>query len=133
MKTIATITSDAAPAAVGPYVQAVRHRDVLYCSGSLPLDPATGQLDNGDLDAETRRSLANLQAVCESAGTSLNNALRLTIYTTHLAGFPEINDAYAAVFLGHVPARTTVGVAALPKDARVEMDAIVAIPGSGDE
>ncbi|MDQ6525120.1 Rid family detoxifying hydrolase [Nocardioides sp. LHD-245] len=126
------IVSDAAPAAVGPYVHAVRHGDVLYCSGSLPLDPATGELDNADLAAETRRSLANLEAVCASAGTSLDRALRMTIYTTRLDGFAEINEVYAGAFPGNVPARTTVGVAALPKDARVEIDAIVAI-GAGDE
>ncbi|WGX97169.1 RidA family protein [Nocardioides sp. L-11A] len=132
MPTPQPTVSDAAPAAVGPYVHAVRHGDVLYCSGSLPLDPATGELDNADLAAETRRSLANLEAVCASAGTSLDRALRMTIYTTRLDGFAEINEAYAAGFPGNVPARTTVGVAALPKDARVEIDAIVAI-GAGDE
>lgn len=133
MSTITPVVSDAAPEAVGPYVHAVRHGDVLYCSGSLPLDPASGVLDDADLAAETRRSLANLQAVCASAGTSLEHALRMTIFTTRLDGFAEINDAYAAGFPGHVPARTTVGVAALPKGARVEIDAIVAIPGSSDE
>ncbi|WP_436702371.1 RidA family protein [Nocardioides sp. BYT-33-1] len=132
MPTPQPIVSDAAPAAVGPYVHAVRHGDVLYCSGSLPLDPATGELDNADLAAETRRSLANLETVCASAGTSLERALRMTIYTTRLDGFAEINEAYAAAFPGSVPARTTVGVAALPKDARVEIDAIVAI-GADDE
>jgi 2-iminobutanoate/2-iminopropanoate deaminase len=117
MPTPQPIVSEAAPAAVGPYVHAVRHGDVLYCSGSLPLDPATGEL---------------LEAVCASAGTSLDRALRMTIFTTRLDGFAEINEAYAGAFPGNVPARTTVGVAALPKDARVEIDAIVAI-GGGDE
>jgi 2-iminobutanoate/2-iminopropanoate deaminase len=126
------VISPSAPEAVGPYVHAVRHGDVLYCSGSLPLDPATGSLDNADLSTETARSLTNLQAVCAAAATGLQNALRLTIFTTHLEGFGDINGAYAAFFSNHgngmVPARTTVGVVALPKGARVEIDAIVAIP-----
>jgi len=126
------VISPSAPEAVGPYVHAVRHGDVLYCSGSLPLDPGTGALDNADLAAETSRSLTNLQAVCAAAGTGLENALRLTIFTTRLDAFADINDVYAAFFSdlgnGTVPARTTVGVAALPKGARVEIDALVAVP-----
>jgi reactive intermediate/imine deaminase len=126
------IISPSAPEAVGPYVHAVRHGDVLYCSGSLPLDPGTGSLDDADLATETARSLSNLQAVCAAAGTGLANALRLTIFTTRLDAFADINDVYAAFFRdlgnGAVPARTTVGVAALPKGAQVEIDAIVAVP-----
>lgn len=121
-----------APDAVGPYVHAVRHGATLYCSGSLPLDPTSGELDNSSLAAETRRSLTNLEAVCAAAGTDLGHALRLTIFTTHLDGFPEINEAYASAFTARVPARTTVGVAGLPKGARVEIDAIVAIPDAGE-
>lgn len=126
------VISASAPEAVGPYVHAVRHGDVLYCSGSLPLDPATGLLDNADLATETARSLNNLQAVCAAAGTGLDNALRLTVFTTRLEAFADINDVYAAFFSqvgnGTVPARTTIGVAALPKGAQVEIDAIVAVP-----
>ena len=124
------ITSTAAPEAVGPYVHAVLHGDTLYCSGSLPLDPDSGELDNASLTAETMRSLANLQAVCEAAGTDLGLALRLTVFTTNLDGFSEINEAYASAFADQAPARTTVGVAALPKGARVEVDAIVALPSA---
>lgn len=135
MSTPNPIISSAAPAAIGPYVHAVGHGNVLYCSGSLPLDPATGNLDNADLESETNRSLANLEAVCNEAGTSLANALRMSIYTTRLDAFPEINDAYGAFFVklsdSWVPARTTIGVASLPKDARVEIDAIVAVPAHG--
>ncbi|MFI7066757.1 Rid family detoxifying hydrolase [Kribbella sp. NPDC050124] len=126
------VSSPDAPVAVGPYVQAIRHGGVLYCSGSLPLDPATGKLDNADLATETRRSLANLQAVCASVGTHLGNALRMTIFTTRIDGFPEINEAYASAFSTQVPARTTVGVAALPKGAHVEIDAIVAVPAADE-
>lgn len=122
------VTSTVAPEAVGPYVHAVRHGDTLYCSGSLPLDPASGELDNASLATETTRSLTNLQAVCAAGGTDLGFALRLTVFTTNLDGFSEINEAYASIFADQAPARTTVGVAALPKGARVEVDAIVAIP-----
>lgn len=117
-----------APEAIGPYSQAISHGGILYCSGAIPLDPATGELVGDELAAQTRRCLENLSAVCEAAGTSLANALRLTIYTTDLGGFAEINEAYGAFFEGDPPARVTVGVAALPKGASVEVDAIVAQP-----
>jgi reactive intermediate/imine deaminase len=125
----AQIRSDRAPAPVGPYSQAIVHAGLLYCSGSLPFDPETGQLDAGSLDAETRRSLANLGFVCEAAGTSLERGLMLTIYTTQLESFAEINEAYASFFGDDPPARAAVGVAALPKGARVEISALVAIAG----
>lgn len=122
------ITSPRAPAAVGPYVQAIMHDGVLYCSGSLPLDVDTGTLDNADPAAEVARSLSNLEAVCQEAGTSLDRALRMGIFTTRLEAFAEINGAYAQFFAGKpVPARTTIGVAALPLGAVVEIDAIVAL------
>jgi 2-iminobutanoate/2-iminopropanoate deaminase len=114
-----------APAAIGPYSQAVRHAGVLYCSGTLPIDPA-GEPVEGSPAAETRQCLRNLSAVCEAAGTELSRALRLTIFTTELAAFDEINEAYAELFPGTPPARVTVEVAALPKGARIEIDAIVA-------
>lgn len=117
-----------APEAIGPYSQAVAHDGALYCSGQIPLDPATGELEGDGLAAETTRCLRNLEAVCEAGGTSLGNALRLTIYTTRLEAFAEINEAYAAFFESEPPARATVGVAALPKGASVEIDAIVPIP-----
>jgi 2-iminobutanoate/2-iminopropanoate deaminase len=121
------IHTDEAPEAIGPYSQAIAHDGVLYCSGQIPLDPATGELEDDGLAAETTRCLRSLEAVCEASGTSLRNALRLTIYTTQLEAFAELNDAYAAFFESEPPARATVGVAALPKGARVEIDAIVAI------
>jgi 2-iminobutanoate/2-iminopropanoate deaminase len=123
----ATVTAPGAPAAVGPYTHAVRHGDTLYCSGSLPLDPSTEELVAASLADETTQCLRNLAAVCEAAGTGLEQALRMTIYTTDLGGFAEINDAYGAFFPDSPPARVTVGVAALPKGARVEIDAVVAV------
>lgn len=122
------ISSPDAPTAIGPYVQATVHDGVLYCSGSLPLDPDSGQLDNEDLAAEVHRSLVNLEAICRTAGTSLDRALRLGVFTTCLEQFGKINAAYAHHFDGRpVPARTTIGVAALPLGARVEIDAIIAL------
>jgi 2-iminobutanoate/2-iminopropanoate deaminase len=120
------ITAPNAPAAVGPYSQAVRHGDLIYCSGALPLDPGSGDLVDSSLAAETEQCLCNIAAVCEAAGTELGRALRLTIFTTELDGFGEINVAYEQFFPSDPPARVTVGAAALPKGARVEIDAIVA-------
>ena len=123
-----SVTAADAPRAIGPYVQAIQHAGILYCSGSLPLDPATGLMDNADPAAETGRSLRNLEAVCREAGTSLDRCLKITLYTTDLAAFAQINETYAAHFEGRkVPARTSIGVAALPLGATVEIDAIVAL------
>lgn len=116
-----------APAAIGPYSQAVLYGDVVYCSGQIPLDAASGELMSVTLGEETTRCLENLEAVCRAAGTTLARALRLTVYTTQLEEFAEINEAYALFFPQDPPARAAVGVAALPKDARVEVDAIVAV------
>ena len=117
-----------APTAIGPYSQAIQHGDVLWCSGALPLDPADGTLVTRSPAAETIRCLDNLRAVCQAAGTDLEHALRLTVYTTRLDCFAEINEAYSAYFRAFPPARVTIGVAELPKGAHVEIDALVAIP-----
>jgi 2-iminobutanoate/2-iminopropanoate deaminase len=122
-----TVTAPDAPPAVGPYTHAVRHGDLLFCSGALSLHPDTQELAAGSLADETSQCLRNLAAVCAAAGTDLGQALRLTIYTTDLSAFAEINDAYAAFFAEDPPARAAVGVAALPKNARVEIDAIVGV------
>ncbi len=122
-----TITAAGAPEAIGPYSHAVRHGDVLYCSGALPLDPATGEMEDASLGAATAQCLRNLAAVCQAAGAELTDALRLTVYTTQLESFAEINEAYAGFFPSEPPARVAIGAAALPKGARVEVDAVVAI------
>ena len=121
------ITAPGAPGVVGPCVHAVIHGDTLFCSGALPLDPDTEMLVDGSLAEQTTQCLRNLAAVCEAAGTGLEQALRTTIYTTDLDRFAEINDAYRDVFPNSPPARVTVGVAALPKGAQVEIDALVAV------
>jgi 2-iminobutanoate/2-iminopropanoate deaminase len=122
-----TVEAAEAPAAIGPYSHAVQHAGVLYCSGALPIDPDSSELVDASLADETSRCLANLEAVCQAAGTSLRHALRLTIYTIELEAFAEINAAYGAAFDDAPPARVTAGVAALPRAARVEIDAIVAL------
>lgn len=124
---IATVATSAAPTALGPYSQGVVHRDVLYCSGTLPIDPASGELVTGSSGAEATQCLENLAAVSRAAGTDLSRALRLTIYLTDLSVFEEVNAAYARFFSDHLPARVTVEVAALPKGSRIEIDAIVAL------
>jgi 2-iminobutanoate/2-iminopropanoate deaminase len=122
-----TIDAPDAPAAVGPYSHAVRHGSLLYCSGMLPIDPATGETLQVSVGAEAEQCLRNLAAVCAAAGTDLARTLRATIYTTWLELFEEINEAYAEFFPAAPPARAAVGVAALPKGVRVEIDAIVAL------
>lgn len=121
------VHSEKAPAAIGPYSQAVRSRDLLFCSGQIPLDPATGELVGTTVGEQAARCLENLAAVCEAAGASLGDAVRLTVYMTDLSRFAELGEVYASFFDAEPPARVTVGVAALPKGALVEIDAIVAL------
>jgi 2-iminobutanoate/2-iminopropanoate deaminase len=121
------ITAPDAPAAVGPYSHAVRSDGFLFLSGQTPLDPATGTLVEGDVGAQTRQCLRNLEAVCAAAGASLRNAVRCGIFVTDMGTFAEVNTAYAEFFPDLPPARSTVGVAALPVGAQVEIDAIVAL------
>ncbi|WP_205698995.1 Rid family detoxifying hydrolase [Conexibacter sp. SYSU D00693] len=123
------ISAEGAPAAIGPYSHAVRAAGLLFCSGQIPLDPASGELV-GDTPAEqARRCLQNLKAVCAAAGARLADAVRVTVYLTDMGAFAEVNEAYGAFFAGdEPPARVAIGVAALPKGAQVELDAVVALP-----
>ena len=121
------MTALGAPAAIGPYAQAVRAAGLLFCSGQIPLDPATGELV-GDTPAEqAQRCLENLRAVCSAAGTSLERAVRLTIYMTDLGAFGAVNEVYGSFFANDPPARVTLGVSELPRGALVEIDAIAAV------
>lgn len=122
-----TIQAPGAPEAVGPYSHAVRSGELLFCSGQIPLDPATGEIVGTSAAEQARRCLENLQAVCEAAGTSLENALRLTVYMTDLGEFAAVNEVYGSFFEADPPARVAIGVVALPKGAQVEIDAIVAV------
>jgi 2-iminobutanoate/2-iminopropanoate deaminase len=121
------VDAPAAPAAIGPYSHAVRVDGLLFCSGQIPLDPASGELVGATPGEQARRCMENLSEVCAAAGTTLQRAVRLTIYTTELGAFAEINDVYASFFGEAPPARAAVGVAALPKGALVEIDAIIAL------
>jgi 2-iminobutanoate/2-iminopropanoate deaminase len=122
-----TITALGAPAAIGPYSHAVRAGSLLFCSGQIPLDPLSGEIVGASAAEQARRCLENLTAVCEAAGASLAGAVRLTVYMTDLSAFAEVGEVYATFFPSSPPARVTVGVAALPKGAQVEIDAIVAL------
>jgi 2-iminobutanoate/2-iminopropanoate deaminase len=129
------VSSDRAPLAIGPYSQAVladlgEGGKLLFCSGQIPLDLATGELAGTSAPEQARRCLENLQAVCDAAGTSLSEALRLTVYMTDLANFAAVNDVYGSFFPECPPARVAVEVAALPRGAQVEIDAIVLVSGA---
>jgi 2-iminobutanoate/2-iminopropanoate deaminase len=117
-----------APDAVGPYSHAIKSGGLLFCSGQVPLDPGTGKLVEGSIGDQTRRCLENLQVVAAAGGAALDDAVRMGIYVTDMSTFPEVNEAYGAFFPDGPPARSTVGVAALPLGARVEIDAVIALP-----
>jgi 2-iminobutanoate/2-iminopropanoate deaminase len=114
-----------APEPIGPYSQALVASGVLYCSGQVPLDPESGELVEGGIPEQARRCLQSLAAICEAAGARLTDAARMTIYLTEMESFPAVNEVYAEFFSEPFPVRSTVGVAALPKGAMVEMDATV--------
>jgi len=121
------ITTPHAPAAIGPYSQAVVHDGVVYCSGQIALDPATGAILQGNVAEQTQRTLQNLSAVLEAAGSGLDQALRLTVYLKDMNDFGAVNEVYSTFFETEPPARACVEVARLPKDVLVEIDAIAAV------
>ena len=123
-----SVSTDHAPAAIGPYSQGIRTGSLLFCSGQIPLDPSTGEIVKDDVEGQTRRCLENLVAVCEAAGGSLADAVRCTVYLTDMNDFARVNEVYATFFEGaDPPARVAIGVASLPKGADVEIDAVVAL------
>jgi 2-iminobutanoate/2-iminopropanoate deaminase len=122
------ITALGAPDAAGPYSHAVKSGGLLFCSGQVHLDPETGKLVEGSIGDQTRRCLENLQVVAAAAGASLDDAVRMGIFVTDMGTFGEVNEAYSAFFGSGWPARSTVEVAALPLGARVEIDAVIALP-----
>ena len=123
------VATPAAPAAIGPYSQALRSGDLVFCSGQIGIDPATGELVTGGVTVETERVLANLDAVLRAAGCSLADVVRTTIYLVDLSDFALVNKLYGEVFPAPYPSRSTVGVSALPRGARIEIDAIARRPG----
>jgi 2-iminobutanoate/2-iminopropanoate deaminase len=121
------VNAPGAPPAIGPYSHAVRAGDLLFCSGQIPLDRESGELVGDSAAEQARRCLENLGAVCEAAGASLARAVRMTVYMTDLSAFAEVNEVYASFFAQDPPARVAIGVAALPRGAQVEIDAVVAL------
>jgi reactive intermediate/imine deaminase len=120
-----SITTPEAPAAIGTYSQGVRAGDTVYLSGQIPLDPRTMNLVEGDIEAQVRRVFDNLRAVCREAGGDLDRVARVTVYLTDLGDFAKVNEVMAAYFNEPYPARASVGVAALPRGAAVEIDAVM--------
>jgi reactive intermediate/imine deaminase len=121
------IHTDRAPAAIGPYSQAVRQGETVYLSGQIPLDPNSGLLIEGDIDAQARRAFDNLRAVCEAAGGSLDDVVRLGLYLTDLGQFAAVNAVMSDYFEAPYPARSTIGVASLPRGAQFEVDAVMVL------
>jgi 2-iminobutanoate/2-iminopropanoate deaminase len=119
-----TVATENAPAAIGPYAQAITAGDLIFCSGQIPLDPATNQLVEGGIDIQTRRVLDNLAAVLQAAGSSLDQVVKTTIFLADMDDFGTVNTIYGEYFASEPPARATVQVARLPRDVRVEIEAI---------
>jgi len=126
-----TIATPAAPAAVGPYSQGVRAGDFLFVSGQIALDPATGALVEGGIEAQTRRALTNLAAILEAGGSSLDRVVRATVYLVDLGDFEAMNREYASFFPGDKPARVCFEASRLPRGSRVEIDAIALCGAEG--
>jgi 2-iminobutanoate/2-iminopropanoate deaminase len=122
------ISTTGAPRALGPYSQAIRAGALLFVSGQIPIDPATGELAGPDIVTQTQQVLRNVGGILEAAGASFAQVARTTVYLTDLADFPAMNEVYAAFFSGLAPARSTVQVSRLPRDARIELDAIAVLP-----
>jgi 2-iminobutanoate/2-iminopropanoate deaminase len=121
------VATEKAPKAIGPYCQAVVHNGLAYLSGQIPLDPMTGELVETDIEPQTTRVLENLKAVLEACGSSLDRVVKTTVYLTDMREFAEMNHIYAQYFSQNPPARSTIQAARLPRDVRVEIDAIAIV------
>lgn len=121
------VSTGAAPAAIGPYSQAVRAGPLLFVSGQIPLDPDTGGMVEGDIRAQTHRVVRNLAAILEAGGSSLAQVVRVTVYLADMDDFPAVNEVYSTYFPAPAPARATVQAARLPRDARIEIDVIATV------
>lgn len=127
---LTAITTAGAPAAIGPYSQAIRYGQFVYTSGQVPLDPASGEIVGEDITAQTERVLLNLRAVLESAGASLRSVIKTTVFLANMSDFQAMNAVYARHFGDHTPARSTVAVAELPKKALVEIECVALVEHS---
>lgn len=123
------ISTHEAPAAIGPYSQAVRAGSILFCAGQIPLDPQSGQIVSGDITEQTRRALDNVAAILRAEKLTMAHVVKTTVFLADFADFPKMNDVYATYFKGAPPARSTVGVSTLPKNARVEIEVIAVADG----
>jgi len=121
------VSSDSAPKAIGPYSQAIQAGSLLFVSGQIPLDPATGTMVAGDIAAQTHQVFANLGAILAAAGASFDHVVRTTVYLADMADFARVNEVYGTYFSAPFPARATIQAARLPKDARVEIDLIASL------
>jgi 2-iminobutanoate/2-iminopropanoate deaminase len=121
------VSTEAAPSAIGPYSQAIRAGSLLFVSGQVPIDPATGAIVDGGIAAQTRRVLQNVDAILGAAGASFDDVVRTTVFLTDLDDFAAMNEVYATCFTSPAPARATVQVSRLPRDARIEIDVIASI------
>jgi len=122
-----TISTENAPSAIGPYSQAVKVGNMVFCSGQIPIDPATGEFNSDNVTEQTRQVLQNLSAVLEAAGTNLSNVVKTTVFLVDMNEFTQMNEVYAEFFSENKPARATVQAARLPRDTRVEIDCIAVI------
>ena len=121
------INTQDAPEAIGPYSQAAVANGFVFCSGQVPIDPSTGELVDGSIGDQTRRCVANLEAVLTAAGSGLDQIVKTTIFVTDMGNFAEVNEAYGSFFAAEPPARATVGVASLPKGAEVEIECVATV------
>jgi 2-iminobutanoate/2-iminopropanoate deaminase len=119
--------TDRAPAAIGPYSQAVKYGNMLFCSGQIPLDPATGEIVPGDITAQTERVMGNIAATLSAAGASFDDVIKTTIYLVDMGDFTSVNEVYGRCFQNHKPARSTVAVKSLPRGALVEIEVIAGV------
>ena len=122
------IKTEKAPATIGPYSQGILSESLLFTSGQIPLDPATGSLVSGGIQSETKQVLENLKAVLEAGGAGLKDVVKTTVYMADLSEFAQMNEVYGIYFSGEPPARSTVGVASLPRGASVEIEAVAVVP-----
>lgn len=127
MPDLKKIQTDHAPAAIGPYSQAIVHGGLVYTAGQIPLDPETGELLQGDIQEQTERVMQNLRAVLEAAGASLQTVVKTTVFLRDMSDFASMNEVYGRHFGGHAPARSTVQAARLPRDCGVEIEAVAAV------
>lgn len=124
-----TVSTEKAPKAIGPYSQAAKANGFVFVSGQLPINPAIGQLTAGTIEEQTEQALRNVKAILEAAGTSLDAVVKTTLFIRDMSDFPKVNEVYAGFFKNSLPARSTVQVARLPKDAAIEIEAVASIEG----